>query len=93
MNYETNDSRGKMKNLLAQGLAFLRGAAFAATLGALGYYVASANIYKAQAEAEAQAHRRTLALVGVVDQAKARAVAACAEAGQKDCVETLAVKP
>ena len=63
-------------------------AAVALSIGAfrLGFESARADIYERQA-AKNEAHQAGLmALVGVVDQAKAREVASCAETGRSDCL-------
>jgi hypothetical protein len=70
--------------LLAVGGAI----AVAYTLGVfkLGFQTASAEIYQQQ-------NNDLRALVGIIDQAKARELASCADSGRSDCLATLGEAP
>lgn len=55
----------------------------------LGFESARADIYERQAAKNEAQQAGLMALVGVVDQAKAREVASCAETGRSDCLATV----
>jgi hypothetical protein len=68
-----------------------------ATLCVISYMLgggrASAQIYKAQKDRLARENAGLMALVGVVDQAKAREFASCVQTGKTDCESVIAITP
>jgi hypothetical protein len=56
----------------------------------LGYESASARIYERQAVANEHEKAGLMALVGIVDQAKAREFSSCVQAGKKNCESIIA---
>ena len=56
----------------------------------LGFESASAGIYERQAAKAEQLNAGLTALVGIVDQAKAREFASCVQTGRSDCASIIA---